>query len=64
MFTCLMSLGSFFQSIAGLDHAAQLSFVVGADGGDKLISYRMRDNHYIVDRLFAAVTLRLGTVPR
>ena len=38
-------------------------FVVGTDGGSELVNYRMRGNHYIVDRLFAAAELRLGTDP-
>ncbi|WP_192182974.1 P-type conjugative transfer protein TrbG [Mesorhizobium amorphae] len=36
-------------------------FIVGADGGSQLVNYRMRGNYYIVDRLFAAAELRLGT---
>ena len=39
-------------------------FVVGADGGNELVNYRMRGNYYIVDRLFAAAELRLGTKPQ
>ncbi|WP_339864920.1 P-type conjugative transfer protein TrbG [Paremcibacter congregatus] len=39
-------------------------FVVGADGGSELVNYRMRGNHYIVDRLFAAAELRLGKKPQ
>ncbi|WP_419914563.1 P-type conjugative transfer protein TrbG [Hoeflea sp.] len=39
-------------------------FVVGAGGGSELVNYRMRGNHYIVDRLFAAAELRLGTDPQ
>ncbi|WP_265519146.1 P-type conjugative transfer protein TrbG [Nitratireductor luteus] len=39
-------------------------FVVGADGGSELVNYRMRGNYYIVDRLFAAAELRLGTKPQ
>ncbi|GLS37318.1 P-type conjugative transfer protein TrbG [Mesorhizobium tianshanense] len=35
-------------------------FVVGADGDNQLVNYRMRGNYYIVDRLFAAAELRLG----
>ncbi|HVZ06626.1 P-type conjugative transfer protein TrbG [Rhodopila sp.] len=35
-------------------------FVVGPAGGDELVNYRVRDNYYIVDRLFAAAELRLG----
>jgi type IV secretion system protein VirB9 len=39
-------------------------FIVGADGGNELVNYRMRGNYYIVDRLFAAAELRLGTDPQ
>lgn len=35
-------------------------FVVGPDGENQLVNYRMRGNYYIVDRLFAAAELRLG----
>ncbi|PWB80687.1 MAG: P-type conjugative transfer protein TrbG [Methylocystaceae bacterium] len=35
-------------------------FVVGVDGGNELVNYRMRGNYYVVDRLFAAADLRLG----
>ena len=36
-------------------------FVVGEDGRPALVNYRIRDNYYIVDRLFAVAELRLGT---
>ncbi|UCI34932.1 P-type conjugative transfer protein TrbG [Mesorhizobium sp. B4-1-4] len=36
-------------------------FIVGADGNNQLVNYRMRGNYYIVDRLFAAAELRLGS---
>ncbi|HEX7791447.1 MAG TPA: P-type conjugative transfer protein TrbG, partial [Afipia sp.] len=36
-------------------------FVIGADGGTELVNYRARQNYYIVDRLFAAAELRLGS---
>lgn len=39
-------------------------FILGADGGDQLVNYRMHGNYYIVDRLFAAAELRLGTEPQ
>ncbi len=39
-------------------------FVVGADGDNQLVNYRVRNNYYIVDRLFAAAELRLGTSPQ
>ena len=35
-------------------------FVVGRDGQTQLVNYRMRDNYYVVDRLFALAELRLG----
>jgi type IV secretion system protein VirB9 len=35
-------------------------FVVGPDGDDELVNYRMRGNYYVVDRLFGAAELRLG----
>ncbi len=34
--------------------------VIGAQGGAELVNYRVRGNHMIVDRLFAAAELRLG----
>lgn len=39
-------------------------FVVGPAGDDQLVNYRVRDNYYIVDRLFAAAELRLGKTPQ
>lgn len=39
-------------------------FVVGADGDNQLVNYRVRNNYYIVDRLFAAAELRLGSSPQ
>jgi len=39
-------------------------FVVGPDGEAQLVNYRVRRNYYIVDRLFAAAELRLGTDPQ
>ena len=35
-------------------------FVVGRDGKSQLVNYRMRDNYYVVDRLFSMAELRLG----
>ncbi|MGF1624030.1 MAG: P-type conjugative transfer protein TrbG [Alphaproteobacteria bacterium] len=35
-------------------------FVIGAEGGADLVNYRVRQNFYVVDRLFAAAELRLG----
>lgn len=36
-------------------------FVIGPDGKPALVNYRVRGTTYIVDRLFAAAELRLGT---
>ena len=35
-------------------------FVIGPGGDAELVNYRVRQNYYIVDRLFAAAELRLG----
>ena len=35
-------------------------FVLSPEGGTQLVNYRVRQNYYIVDRLFAAAELRLG----
>jgi P-type conjugative transfer protein TrbG len=35
-------------------------FVIGPEGDGQLVNYRMRQNYYIVDRLFGAAELRLG----
>jgi len=39
-------------------------FVIGPDGKSALVNYRVRGTTYIVDRLFAAAELRLGTAPQ
>lgn len=39
-------------------------FVMGPDGKAALVNYRVRGTTYIVDRLFAAAELRLGTAPQ
>jgi type IV secretion system protein VirB9 len=39
-------------------------FVVGPEGDNQLVNYRVRRNYYIVDRLFASAELRLGTDPQ
>jgi type IV secretion system protein VirB9 len=36
-------------------------FVLGGNGGAELVNYRLRGNYYIVDHLFEAAELRLGT---
>ena len=38
-------------------------FVIGPDAKPALVNYRVRGTTYIVDRLFAAAELRLGTAP-
>lgn len=35
-------------------------FVIGPEGDGQLVNYRVRQNYYVVDRLFAAAELRLG----
>jgi type IV secretion system protein VirB9 len=35
-------------------------FVIGPEGDSQLVNYRVRQNFYIVDRLFAAAELRMG----
>ena len=35
-------------------------FVIGPEGDGQLVNYRVRQNYYIVDRLFAAAELRHG----
>ncbi|GAB5458306.1 MAG: P-type conjugative transfer protein TrbG [Henriciella sp.] len=35
-------------------------FVLGRDGKSQIVNYRIRDNYYVVDRLFARAELRLG----
>jgi type IV secretion system protein VirB9 len=35
-------------------------FIVGPAGGSELVNYRVRQNYYVVDQLFAAAELRLG----
>jgi type IV secretion system protein TrbG len=39
-------------------------FVIGNDGKAALVNYRVKGATYIVDRLFAAAELRLGTEPQ
>lgn len=36
-------------------------FVIGSSGKAELVNYRIRGHYYVVDRLFAAAELRLGT---
>jgi type IV secretion system protein TrbG len=39
-------------------------FVISPDGKPALVNYRVRGTTYVVDRLFAAAELRLGTAPQ
>jgi type IV secretion system protein TrbG len=39
-------------------------FAIGPAGDSQLVNYRVRGNHYIVDRLFGAAELRLGAEPQ
>ena len=39
-------------------------FVVGANGENQLVNYRVNGAYYIVDRMFAAAELRLGEDPQ
>jgi len=39
-------------------------FVVGPEGDNELINYRMKGRYYVVDKLFAAAELRLGAEPQ
>jgi len=39
-------------------------FLKGDGGTSELVNYRVHDNYYIVDQLFAVAELRLGTDPQ
>ena len=55
----------YIQFPSGLAQAeAPPLFVIGPDGKPALVNYRVRGTTYIVDRLFAAAELRLGTAPQ
>lgn len=55
----------YIQFPAGLAQGeAPPLFVIGPDGKPALVNYRVRGTTYIVDRLFAAAELRLGTAPQ
>ena len=49
-----------FPATLGQGEAPPL-FVLGDDGDAQLVNYRQRGRYYIVDRLFAAAELRLGS---
>lgn len=55
----------FIEFPARLDQGeAPPLFVVNAAGGNDLVNYRVRGNYYIVDQLFPAAELRLGSDPQ
>ncbi len=55
----------YIQFPAGLAQGeAPPLFVIGSDGKPALVNYHVRGTTYIVDRLFAAAELRLGTAPQ
>ena len=55
----------YIQFPARLDQGeAPPLFVVGPEGENQLVNYRVRGRTYIVDRLFAAAELRLGKDPQ
>jgi type IV secretion system protein VirB9 len=55
----------FIQMPAGLAATdAPPLFVLGARGEAELINYRVRGSYYVVDHLFRAAELRLGTAPQ
>lgn len=49
-----------FPAAIGVDEAPPF-FVIGPDGEGELVNYRMRGRFYVIDRIFAAGELRLGT---
>jgi type IV secretion system protein VirB9 len=55
----------FIQFPSGLKQGeAPPLFVIDGDGKPALVNYRVKGTTYIVDRLFAAAELRLGTAPQ
>tara|TARA_R110000787_G_scaffold15402_3_gene47497 strand:- start:10152 stop:11048 length:897 start_codon:yes stop_codon:yes gene_type:complete len=52
-----------FPETIAHDEAPPL-FVTGGKGEAQLVNYRMRGNYYVVDRLFEAAELRLGSKPQ
>ncbi|SNT24406.1 P-type conjugative transfer protein TrbG [Sphingopyxis indica] len=56
---------AFIQFPAGISQGEMPPlFVIGTHGGSELVNYRVRGDHMIVDRLFAAAELRLGDDPQ
>ncbi len=55
----------YIQFPAGLKQGeAPPLFVIGGDGQPALVNYRVKGTTYVVDRLFAAAEMRLGTAPQ
>jgi type IV secretion system protein VirB9 len=55
----------YIQFPARLDQGeAPPLFVIGPDGRNQLVNYRVKGRYYIVDRMFAAAELRLGENPQ
>ena len=55
----------YIQFPARLDQGeAPPLFVVGPNGQNQLVNYRVKGRYYIVDRMFAAAELRLGEKPQ
>ncbi len=55
----------YIQFPARLDQGeAPPLFVIGPNGKNQLVNYRVKGRYYIVDRLFAAAELRLGETPQ
>ncbi len=55
----------YIQFPARLDQGeAPPLFVVGSNGQNQLVNYRVKGRYYIVDRMFAAAELRLGENPQ
>ncbi len=55
----------YIQFPARLDQGeAPPLFVVGPNGQNQLVNYRVKGRYYVVDRMFAAAELRLGEKPQ
>jgi type IV secretory pathway VirB9-like protein len=69
---CVTSKMSYVSSMSTFDYATSADAYrfrsgtpcTGPDGRPALVNYRVRGTTYIVDRLFAAAELRLGTAPQ
>ena len=55
----------YIQFPARLDQGeAPPLFIVGPDGKNQLVNYRVKGRYYVVERLFGAAELRLGKSPQ